>query len=58
MFKRNDGMSTMFDDRPYQREAIEAVHKAHAMGLQRTLVALPTGTGKTIIFAGSVAILI
>jgi len=41
----------MFDDRPYQREAIEAVHKAHAMGLQRPLVALPTGTGKTIIFA-------
>jgi superfamily II DNA or RNA helicase len=28
------------------------------MGLQRPLVALPTGTGKTIIFAGSVAILI
>ncbi len=37
--------------RPYQREAVEAVLRAAQQGVKRTLVALPTGTGKTIVFA-------
>jgi ATP-dependent helicase IRC3 len=37
--------------RPYQEEAIEAVNDAAQEGVQRPLVALPTGTGKTVIFA-------
>ena len=37
--------------RPYQTEAIEAVLAAESGGIRRPLVALPTGTGKTVIFA-------
>lgn len=37
--------------RPYQREALDAVHKAAAEGLRRGLVVMPTGAGKTITFA-------
>lgn len=37
--------------RPYQREALEAVEQSEARGVKRALVALPTGTGKTVIFA-------
>lgn len=37
--------------RPYQREALQAIRRAEARGLRRLLVALPTGTGKTVIFA-------
>lgn len=36
--------------RPYQREAIDAVHDAVRNGLRRVLIALPTGTGKTVVF--------
>jgi ATP-dependent helicase IRC3 len=36
--------------RPYQTEAIEAILKAETQGIRRPLLALPTGTGKTIIF--------
>src|SRR5262245_36738683 len=36
--------------RPYQREAIDAIGAAEARGIKRPLVALPTGTGKTVIF--------
>ncbi len=39
------------EPRPYQREAVEAVLRAYERGLQRVLVSLPTGTGKTIVFA-------
>jgi ATP-dependent helicase IRC3 len=37
--------------RPYQHEAVAALLAAAARGMQRPLLVLPTGTGKTIIFA-------
>lgn len=37
--------------RPYQEEAVAAVEQAIARGVTRPLVQLPTGTGKTIVFA-------
>ncbi|HEU4403915.1 MAG TPA: DEAD/DEAH box helicase [Polyangiaceae bacterium] len=37
--------------RPYQREAVEAVLAARRAGLRRLAVCLPTGAGKTVIFA-------
>ena len=35
--------------RPYQHEAVAALLAAAARGVQRPLLVLPTGTGKTII---------
>ena len=43
--------ATVITPRPYQREAVQAVLDAHGQGMRRPLVALPTGTGKTIVFA-------
>ena len=37
--------------RPYQREAVEAVLAARRTGVRRMVLALPTGAGKTVIFA-------
>src|SRR5687767_11200340 len=37
--------------RPYQREAIDAVLTARREGTRRMVVCLPTGAGKTVIFA-------
>jgi superfamily II DNA or RNA helicase len=37
--------------RPYQREAVAAVLRAAHRGVKRPLLVLPTGTGKTIVFA-------
>lgn len=37
--------------RPYQREAVDAVHAALARGMRRPAVVLPTGAGKTCVFA-------
>ena len=34
-----------------RREAVQAVLDAHEQGMRRPLIALPTGTGKTIVFA-------
>jgi superfamily II DNA or RNA helicase len=36
--------------RPYQAEALEAIDKAEMRGINRPLVSLPTGTGKTVLF--------
>src|SRR4051812_16291355 len=41
----------MLSLRPYQTEAIEAVLTAEQRGIHRPLVALPTGTGKTVVFS-------
>jgi ATP-dependent helicase IRC3 len=41
----------MLQLRPYQREAIDAVLAARRAGVQRMLVCLPTGAGKTVIFS-------
>ncbi len=37
--------------RPYQEEALAAVECAARQGITRPLIALPTGTGKTVIFS-------
>jgi superfamily II DNA or RNA helicase len=37
--------------RPYQQEALDAIERAAARGLRRILLALPTGSGKTVVFA-------
>jgi superfamily II DNA or RNA helicase len=44
-------IQTTYNLRDYQVEAIEAVERALRDGLKRVVVSLPTGTGKTIIFA-------
>lgn len=41
----------MMELRPYQKEAVEAIEKEWNVGHKRTLLVLPTGTGKTITFA-------
>ncbi|MGY3766819.1 DEAD/DEAH box helicase [Vagococcus vulneris] len=37
--------------RPYQQESREAVQKEWSNGMRKTLLVLPTGTGKTIVFS-------
>ena len=37
--------------RPYQEEALAAIRDAATAGVTRPLIALPTGTGKTVIFS-------
>jgi len=37
--------------RPYQKEALVRVTEAYKAGKRRVLVSLPTGTGKTVVFA-------
>ena len=39
------------DLRPYQKEAVNAIEDEWGKGVKRTLLVLPTGTGKTICFA-------
>ena len=36
--------------RPYQEDALAAISRAYARGISRPLIALPTGTGKTVSF--------
>ena len=40
----------MISPRPYQREALDAIHAAYDQSVTHPLVVLPTGTGKTIVF--------
>src|ERR1041385_1040070 len=37
--------------RPYQAECLDRIRDSYARGARRLLVSLPTGTGKTVIFA-------
>jgi len=37
--------------RPYQHEALAAIRAGYAAGVRRPLVVLPTGAGKTVVFA-------
>ena len=37
--------------RPYQQEARQAIEEEWQKGNRKTLLVLPTGTGKTIVFA-------
>jgi superfamily II DNA or RNA helicase len=37
--------------RPYQRDALTAVEAAALRGARRHVVSLPTGAGKTVLFA-------
>ena len=37
--------------RPYQVDALDAIEDALDRGVDRQLLALPTGTGKTVVFA-------
>ena len=39
------------DLRPYQKQAKDAIQKEWQKGIQKTLLVLPTGTGKTIVFS-------
>lgn len=41
----------MTELRPYQEAAREAIEKEWASGTKRTLLVLPTGTGKTVVFS-------
>ena len=41
----------MIELRPYQHECLEAIEQFEKDGILRQLVALPTGTGKTILFS-------
>ena len=40
--------------RPYQREAVDAIDRALARGLNRQLISLTTGTGKTLVFSETI----
>ena len=44
-------MTTTFELRDYQRQCLEAIWAHYQAGVRRQLVCLPTGTGKTIVFA-------
>lgn len=37
--------------RPYQKQALESVCAQYAQGVKRQLIAMPTGSGKTVVFA-------
>ena len=47
---QNGNSSSPLQLRPYQEEAIQAVDTAFDEHISRPLVALPTGTGKTVVF--------
>lgn len=47
-------MTKKIDPRPYQQKAAAAIHREWDAGNKKTLVVMPTGTGKTIVFASTV----
>lgn len=51
----NTSLSPKLALRPYQLQSLSQVKKAHEKGKNRLLVSLPTGCGKTVIFAHLVA---
>jgi ATP-dependent helicase IRC3 len=51
MEKYNDSTQRAISLRPYRQEALAAIADAESRGIRRQLVSLPTGTGKTVIFA-------
>jgi len=44
-------MQTAVNLRDYQRECLAAIFNRYQEGVRRQLMCLPTGTGKTVIFA-------
>jgi superfamily II DNA or RNA helicase len=48
-------MSSALTLRPYQEEAIAAIERALERGIRRPLIVLPTGCGKTCVFASLIA---
>jgi superfamily II DNA or RNA helicase len=50
-------MTELLKLRPYQGEAIMAVRRAWSYGIRRPAVVLPTGAGKTVVFAHLAAIM-
>lgn len=48
-------MTAPFTLRPYQREAIDALRADWAAGTNRLAVVLPTGAGKTVVFANLIS---
>ena len=43
-------MTTKLELRPYQRDAVNSIHDEFRSGVRSTLLVLPTGTGKTVVF--------
>jgi superfamily II DNA or RNA helicase len=41
----------MLSLRPYQHDALKRIYQSYKDGKRRTIVSLPTGTGKTVVFA-------
>jgi ATP-dependent helicase IRC3 len=48
---REEPSGAVMNLRPYQRECLERILVRYKQGRRRLLVSLPTGTGKTVIFA-------
>jgi superfamily II DNA or RNA helicase len=46
--KRIEQMTVL---RPYQSEALKLCKERYEAGIRRQLIAMPTGTGKTVVFA-------
>jgi type I site-specific restriction endonuclease len=44
-------MQAQINLRDYQRECLAAIFNRYKAGVRRQLICLPTGTGKTVIFA-------
>jgi len=49
--KPNDSSNSSFSLRDYQRECLTAIRERYLAGVRRQLTCLPTGSGKTVIFA-------